>query len=209
MKKGVFITISLLIFLSAGCKKEPVVKAQTRETQSPQGQKAPAFDLKSFDGKDVSLSDFSGKIVVLEWFNYECPFVRYHYEDANTMTDLAEKFSDQDVVWLAVNSTAHATVDKNREFAEKNGITYPILDDRAGVVGKKYGAITTPHIFIIDKDGFLAYQGAIDNAPLGKIPEERKEYINYAQKAINELIEGQPVSDPNTKPYGCTVKYAD
>ena len=208
MRKNIIITISLLVFLVTGCKKEPVVQAQPQKDETGQKQKAPEFDLKSFDGQNIRLSDYKDKVVVLEWFNYECPFSRYHHEDVNTMTDMAAKFADKDVVWFAVNSTAHAAVEKTREYAEKYKIIYPILDDRAGVVGKKYGAKTTPHIFIIDKDGFLAYQGAIDNSPLGKIPEE-KEYINYANKALSEITAGKQVSEPQTKPYGCSVKYSD
>ncbi|MDD5458583.1 MAG: redoxin domain-containing protein [Phycisphaerae bacterium] len=208
MKNVIFITVSLLALVVVGCKKQPVEDTEPQKEATGQKQKAPAFELKSFEGNDISLSDYKNNIVVLEWFNYECPFCRYHFEDANTMTDLAAKFPNKGVVWLAVNSTAHATAEKNLEYAEKYTITYPILDDRSGVVGKKYGARTTPHIFIIDEDGFLAYQGAIDNAPLGKTPEGQ-EYINYANKALEELTAGKPVSEPQTKPYGCSVKYAD
>jgi len=172
----------------------------------PAGKKAPDFTLKSFDGKSVSLSDYRGKIVVLEWFNFECPFVQYHYDKATTMVDLANKYKDKNVVWLSMNSTSHVTPEANIEFAKKHKLPYPILDDRPGQVGHAYGAETTPHIFIIDRRGNIGYEGAIDNSPSGKTPAGEK-LINYVDQALAELLAGKPVSTPKTKPYGCTVKY--
>jgi peroxiredoxin len=169
------------------------------------GSKAPEFSLANYDGKTVNLSDYKGKIVVLEWFNYECPFVKYHYEKANTMIELPDKYKDKGVMWLAINSTAHQTTEGNKEFAEKHKVGYPILDDRTGKVGHLYGAITTPHMFIIDAKGNIAYNGAIDNSPMGK----EANVINYVDKALEELTSGKEVSTTNTKPYGCTVKYAE
>jgi len=175
-----------------------------------QGQpiKAPSFELKNCDGKIVKLDDFKGKIVVLEWFNYECPFVQYHYDKASTMTDLAKKYKDKNVIWLAINSTKHQNTGQNKEFAEKHKVSYPLLDDRAGKTGKAYGAKTTPHIFIVDAVGNVAYDGAIDNAPLGKTPEG-KELVNYVDKALDELTAGRGVTTKKTQPYGCSVKYAE
>jgi peroxiredoxin len=167
--------------------------------------KAPEFTLKNYDGKEYKLADYKGKIVVLEWFNYECPFVRYHYEKASTMKDLAAKYKDRNVVWLAINSTSHQETAKNKEYAEKNKILYPILDDRSGKVGRAYHATNTPQIFIIDYNGNIAYNGAIDNAPLGRIPENEK-LVNYVDLALEELAP-KKVSVAKTKPYGCTVKY--
>ena len=92
--------------------------------------KAPDFALKNYDGKEVKLADYKSKIIVLEWFNYECPFVKYHYEMASTMKDLVAMYKDKNVVWLAINSTSHQKTEKNREFAEKNKVLYPILDDK-------------------------------------------------------------------------------
>src|SRR4030042_766607 len=99
-------------------------------------KKAPDFALKNYDGKEVKLADYKGKIVVLEWFNYECPFVRYHYEKASTMKDLAGKYKDKNVVWLAINSTSHQETSKNKEFAEGHNLLYPILDDTSGATGR-------------------------------------------------------------------------
>jgi peroxiredoxin len=167
--------------------------------------KAPEFALANYDGKMVSLSDYKGKIVVLEWFNYECPFVKYHYEQAKTMIELPNKYKDKGVVWLAINSTKHLTTEGNKEFAEKFKLSYPILDDRTGAAGHLYGAKTTPHMFIIDAKGNIAYSGAIDNSPMGK----EKNVINYVDKALSELTAGKEVSTPTTAAYGCSVKYAE
>lgn len=169
--------------------------------------KAPDFTLKNYDGKEVKLSDYKGKIVVLEWFNYECPFVKYHYEQASTMNDLAGKYKDKNVVWLAINSTGHQETEKNKQFTAKNNVLHAILDDRSGATGKAYGAKTTPHMFIIDAKGNIVYEGAIDNAPLGKTPKDEK-LVNYADKALDELTAGGKVGTAHTKPYGCSVKYS-
>ncbi len=174
-------------------------------TESEAGNKAPEFTLTNYDGKTVSLADYKGKIVVLEWFNYECPFVKYHYEQAKTMIELPNKYKDKGVVWIAINSTGHLTTEGNKEFAEKYKLSYPILDDRSGAVGHLYGAKTTPHMFIIDAKGSIAYNGAIDNSPMGK----EKNVINYVDKALTELTTGKEISTTNTTPYGCSVKYAD
>jgi peroxiredoxin len=174
--------------------------------QPEQGKKAPDFALNSFDGKQVKLSDYSGKIVVLEWLNFECPYVMGHYGERKTMVELANKYKDKNVVWFAVNSTSHVTVEGNKQFAAQQKLPYPILDDRAGVVGHAYGAQTTPHIFIISPRGNIVYNGAIDNAPLGKTAEGEA-YVNYVDKALAELTAGKAVTTANTKPYGCTVKY--
>ncbi len=169
------------------------------------GKRAPAFELNSFDGKTVSLSDYRGKIVVLEWFNFECPLSLYHYKTKNTMVELAKKYKDKNVVWLAVNSTNHTTPEPNKAFAERHGLPYLILDDRSGKVGRAYGAQTTPHMYIINPRGNLVYEGAIDDSPMGR---KKEGVINYVDNALAELTARKAVSTPKTKPYGCTVKYA-
>ncbi len=168
--------------------------------------KAPDFTLTNYDGKTVKLSDYAGKIVVLEWFNYECPFARYNYEKTSVVNDLVNKFKDKGVVFLAINSTGHETIAKDKEFAIQYKVSHPILDDSKGTVGKAYGAQTTPHTFIIDTKGNIVYSGAFDNAPLGKVPEGAQ-YVNYIDKALTELTAGKIVSIAETKPYGCSVKY--
>jgi peroxiredoxin len=167
--------------------------------------RSPQFELNSFDGKTVSLSDYRGKIVVLEWFNMECPFSLYHYKTKNTMASLADKYKSKNVVWLAVNSTNHTTPRANKTFAQKHKLSFPILDDRSGKVGRAYGAKTTPHIFVINPRGRIVYNGAIDDSPLGK---KKEGVVNYVDNVLAELTAGKTVSISNTKPYGCTVKYA-
>jgi len=142
--------------------------------------------------------------VVLEWLNFECPFVKYHYEKTNTMIDLANKYKDENVVWLAVNSTSHTTPEANNDFAEKHKLSYLILDDRSGKVGRAYGAKTTPHMYVINARGNIVYAGGIDNSPMGN---KKEGVINYVDKALAELTSGKAVSTPSTKPYGCSVKY--
>lgn len=192
--------LALSVVMFYGCEsKEPTAGSRT-------GKIAPEFRLTSYDGRTISLSDYKGKIVVLEWLNYECPFVRHHYEEAKTMIKLADKYKDKNVFWLAINSTSHLTTEKTEEFADKHKIRFPILDDRSGRTGRAYGARTTPHMFIIDTKGRIAYAGAIDNSPLGR---KKEGVINYVDKALAELKTGKVVSIPNTEPYGCSVKYVD
>jgi peroxiredoxin len=169
------------------------------------GQPAPGFTLTDQTGNSVSLSDYAGKIVVLEWINPECPFVQRHYK-AKTMMGLVEKYKGKDVVWLAVNSTKSADLKFNAGWVSDHGLTYPILDDHEGKVGRLYSAKTTPHMYIIDAGGKLVYRGAIDDDPGGSSDGAKR--VNYVEKALDELLSGQPVSTPQTKSYGCSVKYA-
>ena len=171
-----------------------------------QARQAPDFTLNSFDGRTFKLSDLKGKTVVLEWANPECPFWAYHYETKNTMVDLAKKYRDKNVVWLAVNSTNHTTAEANLEYAQKHEVPYPILDDRSGRVGRLYGARTTPHIFIIDPEGRIVYNGAVDSAPMGKVAEGSS-VVNYVDQALAQMTAGQEISTATTPPYGCSVKY--
>ena len=200
MRKPILTSILILAVLAAilsGCKsKEPEA-----------GNKAPGFTLKSFEGEEVSLSDYKGKIVVLEWFNDECPFVKYHYDTVHTMVELANKYKAKNVIWLDINSTSHTTPEQNKDLSAGHNLPYPILNDKPGKVGWAYGATNTPHMFIIDAKGNIAYEGAIDNSPMGKTPDGEKP-TNYVDKALAELISGKAVSVPKTSPYGCTVKYA-
>jgi peroxiredoxin len=166
---------------------------------------APLFTLTNQDGKEVKLADYKGKIVVLEWFNYDCPFVKAHYQ-AETFTKLADKYAKQKVVWFAVNSTHYTTAKANQDFVAQHKLPYAILLDADGKTGKAYSAKTTPHVYVIDAKGRIVYHGAVDNAPLGKIPENQT-YTNYVEKAVDELLAEKPVSTPWVKPYGCSVKY--
>ncbi|MHC4692353.1 MAG: redoxin domain-containing protein [Planctomycetota bacterium] len=216
MRKRIFTQLSVLalsLVLLAGCKsKEPAEEPLKETSKEPKGEiepeiarKAPDFTLNSFDGNTINLSDYKGKIVVLEWFNFECPFVMRHYGSKPTMINLAKKYRDRNVVWFAVNSTSHTTPEENMEFAEKHKLPYPILDDRSGMVGRAYGAKTTPHMYVIDTRGSIAYQGAIDNDERGR---KIQGVINYVDKALAELTGDKEVSTTDTMPYGRAVKYA-
>jgi peroxiredoxin len=167
------------------------------------GAPAPQFSLQDQNGKMHALADYSGKLVVLEWFNEECPVVVRHYK-ADTMNSLASKYAAKDVVWLAINSTNGKTNDSNKAAAAEWKIDRPILNDSTGQVGHLYGAKTTPHMYIINKDGTLAYMGGIDNDDRGN----KADRVNYVDKALSELLAGNSVSEPQSRPYGCSVKYA-
>jgi peroxiredoxin len=170
------------------------------------GQPAPQFTLQDHNGKDVSLSDFKGKIVVLEWFNNECPYVVKHYKEGH-MNRLAGKYADKGVVWLAINSTSGKANSDNASIAKEWSMKHPILNDASGTVGKAYGATNTPHMYIVDKNGVLAYSGAIDSdrsADAAKVDGAE----NYVAKALDALLAGETVANAENKAYGCTVKYA-
>jgi peroxiredoxin len=178
-----------------------------RPGQADAGRQARPFALKTFDGKSINLADYRGKTVVLEWLNFECPFVKHHYEKSSTMIDLAEKYKDKGVVWFAINSTNHTTPAANQAFAAKHKLPYPLLDDRSGEVGRAYGARTTPHMFVIAPGGRIAYDGAIDNSPQGRTPAGQDQ-VNYVDKVLADLVAGKDASVKKTKSYGCSVKYA-
>jgi peroxiredoxin len=173
------------------------------------GAAAPAFSLPDLDGKTVSLSDFAGKVVVLEWFNPDCPFVVDTHSKDEALGKLAATWQGKEVVWLGINSGAPGKqghgVDANKAGVERFGIQHPILLDEMGTVGRSYGAKTTPHMYVVDPSGVLAYVGAIDNAPLGKLAGST--YTNYVDVGLGEITGGGSMSTPQTKPYGCSVKY--
>lgn len=201
MQRRLKIAISVMCALLIGG-----VTGVFAESDNASTDKAPAFTLPNIDGNSVSLSQFTGKIVVLEWTNYDCPFVKAHYDgEVQTMTDLAIKYANQEVVWLTINSTYYTTPESIKAWAAKHGIEkQTLLIDSDGAVGKKYDAKTTPHMFIINKEGAIVYQGAIDNAPMGRQPEV---FVNYVDQALTQLIAGDEITVPETKPYGCSVKY--
>lgn len=175
------------------------------------GKEAPAFSLKDTKGAEVSLADYKGKVVVLEWINYECPFVKKHYASGN-MGKLQEKYADQGVVWLAVNSAAagkqgNMPAAALQARAEKEGSkASAVLIDEAGTVGKAYDATNTPHMFIINKEGVIAYAGAIDDKPTTE-QSDIAGASNYVAAALDAVLAGKEVANPKTKAYGCSVKY--
>jgi peroxiredoxin len=176
------------------------------------GSPAPDFTLTGLDGHAVTLSSFKGKTVVLEWFNPGCPFVRKAHT-VGSLKDAAARAQTQDVVWLAVNSAAPGKqgngADANRKVAAEFGMAHPILLDDDGHVGRAYGATNTPNMYVIDPQGTLVYRGAIDNSPdgEGQSPTDGK-LVNYVDEALAAVKAHQPVKVPETKAYGCGVKYA-
>jgi peroxiredoxin len=175
------------------------------------GKPAPDFTLKDLDGKDVRLSSFKGKTVVIEWFNPGCPFVKASHTKGS-LKDAARRHTKAGVVWIAVNSGAAgkqgAGADANREGAKGFGMEHPVLLDEAGTVGKIYGATNTPHMMVVDDKGTLVYRGAIDNSPdgEGESPTGGK-LVSYVDAALADVAAGRPVATPETKAYGCGVKY--
>jgi peroxiredoxin len=163
------------------------------------GQPAPDFELKDLAGNVHKLSDLKDKIVVLEWWNQDCPVCRAAMPG---MKDLSKQLAEKGVVWLAIDSTNYQTVENNKKYAEKEGIPYAILMDTDGTVGRAYGAKTTPHMFVVNK-GTLAYAGAIDNGSASKKGDR-----SYVAEAVEEILAGKPVTLSETKPYGCSVKYS-
>jgi peroxiredoxin len=167
------------------------------------GAPAPGFTLDDQNGKPVSLADYSGKIVVLGWLNRDCPFVQRHL-NAKTFNNLNAKYGDKGIVLLGIDSSHTHTTAGNAQTVKDYSLTFPLLNDAKGAVGHLYNAKTTPDMFIIDKDGTLVYEGAIDNNP----DNDNAHPTNYVEKALDEMLAGKPVSEPETKSYGCTVKYA-
>jgi peroxiredoxin len=196
---------------SADSKQEPA-KADAAGASAAVGKRAPDFKLPDLGGKEVSLASFKGKVVVLEWFNPGCPFVKKSHGQGS-LVDTARRHGKRGVVWLAINSAGPgkqgADPAMNAEAAKAWSLAHPILRDERGAVGKAYGATNTPHMFVIDKQGVLVYAGAIDNSPdgEGQSPQDGK-LVNHVDAALEDLAAGRPIRTPTTKAYGCSVKYA-
>lgn len=171
------------------------------------GETAPAFSLKGVDGKTYSLADFKGKVVVLEWVNPNCPFSDRHARE-KTMSSLVKQHGE--IVWLGINSTSKDHRDflpaaDHLAYNKKNGINYAVLYDETGKVGHAYDAKTTPHLFIVGKDGKVAYNGAIDDDPPGR--KDKTARLNFVGLGLNAEKSGKNPDPASTKPYGCSVKY--
>jgi len=190
---------SILPAMTAGQDQAPAI-----------GGPAPDFHLTGIDGKTHNLSGFKGKIVVLEWTNPGCPVVQRHYKDG-LMPALQKELAAKGIVWLAVNSTNPNHRDfKTAEtlkpiYSEWNAAFMTLLLDPEGGAGKSFGAKTTPHMFVIDKDGKLVYNGAVDDDPQG----DKETKTSYVWLAVDSLLKAEPVETTTSKPYGCSVKYAE
>jgi peroxiredoxin len=169
------------------------------------GKAAPDFTVTDVNGKAHKLSDYKGKIVVLESYNLDCPYVANHY-NTGAMQELQGNVASKDVVWLTVNSSYTDAAKAKKEVADKK-IKSTVVYDPSGKVGKAYGFKTTPHMVVVGKDGKVAYNGAIDDkAETEGDPRAAK---NYVKDAVAKLQAGQPLAVAKTKPYGCGVKYAN
>ena len=177
----------------------------------PVGSAAPDFSLTDAKGKSHSLSQYKGKYVVLEWFNPECPFVKKHYGSGN-MQKLQQEYTSKDVVWLSIDSSApgfegNLTPEQaQKKMSEWKTKQTALLLDPEGKAGRSYGAKNTPHMFIINPEGKVVYEGAIDSKATPN-PADIPNSTNYVKVALDESLAGKTVTTSNTKPYGCSIKY--
>ena len=218
----------LLPLLLLACNKEapaPTPEAKAPDGKTPAaaapsdkpaaaaeiGKPAPDFTLTDYEGKSHHLADYRGKIVVLEWFNPDCPFVKASHTKGS-LKGYSKRAVEKGVVWLGINSAAPGKQghgpERIAEGRKAFGMENPVLADDTGKVGRLYGATNTPHMFVIDAQGNLAYRGAIDNSPdgEGESPKDGK-LVNHVDAALEDLAAGKPVRTPDTKAYGCSVKY--
>ena len=170
------------------------------------GDAAPAFTLTDQDGNSVSLADYKGKPVVLEWWSTSCPFVVKQYKTGR-MNDFAAEYQPKGVTFLAVDSNKSEGKSDIAATHEKWNMDHAVLMDPDGKVGKAYGATNTPHMYVIDADGKVAYMGAIDDKPTADAADIDGS-TNYPAQALDQLMAGETVTTPKTKAYGCSVKYA-
>ncbi|MCO5249886.1 MAG: thioredoxin family protein [Candidatus Kapabacteria bacterium] len=189
------------------------VSLSTAAEKAELGKAAPKFTLVDSKGGTHSLDNFAGKWVVLEWINFDCPFVVKHYKEKN-MQNIQKQYTDKGVIWLGICSSApgkQGNFDKNeinKRLSEMGVNMTAYLIDEDGTVGKKYEAKTTPHMFIINPEGELVYQGAIDSIRSTDIADNAKAE-NYVKKALDEGMSGKAISTKTSTPYGCSVKYAN
>ncbi len=195
--------LSFTLALIAGLTAAGVASAQVAV-----GQPVPSFTATDSTGKRVSLADYKGKYVVLEWINLDCPFTKKHYATGN-MAATQKIAAAKGAAWLSINTSAKGDGAKDvaEWVKEKNATPTAVLQD-SGKIGKAYGAKTTPHMYIIDPAGKLAYVGAIDSMATSSADDIPKS-VNYVTQALNEATAGKPISMAATKPYGCSVKYGD
>jgi peroxiredoxin len=190
--------IARLVLLSLALAPLALATPQTAQV----GQPAPEFSALDETGARHALSEYRGKIVVLEWTNPDCPYVARHYKH-DTMETLAKRWGARGVVWLAVNSTHTNRPADTLRWKQEQGFAYPTLQDSSGEIGRLYGARNTPHMFIIDAQGELRYSGAIDDDPRGRSAQPH----NFVDAGLSALLAGNVPDPSTTQPYGCSVKY--
>ncbi|MBP47600.1 MAG: thioredoxin family protein [Myxococcales bacterium] len=213
----------LIVLVCAGCAKQsPPLKTEDNRAKTSQmssragssasiGQMAPDFELPGLDGRMIQLSELRGRVVVLEWFNPDCPFVKRAH-GPGPLADMAKRWTAKGVFWLAINSSGPGKqghgLDRNRRALTQFQLNHPIALDEDGRIGRLYGAARTPQLYVIGKDGRLAYRGALNNMPFGELTEPGASARHYVDLAIAAVLANQPVKWAQTKPWGCSVKYA-
>jgi peroxiredoxin len=183
------------------------------------GKPAPDFTLTDTEGTSHALAKLRGKTVVLEWFNPDCPFVRFAHSQG-PLKDMSGRVARADLVWLSINSGAPGKqghgADRNKRARSEYAMPNPVLLDESGEVGRAYGAVKTPHLFVIDPSGALVFRGGVDNAPMGEVDPARPrppgaeegERVNYVDAALEDMQQRRPLRLADVPPYGCSVKYA-
>jgi peroxiredoxin len=206
-----FPTYARLLAVTAAIAPTFTASSSAARAAAAVDKAAPSFSLPAADGKTVNLADYKGKWVVLEWVNFDCPFVGKQYGSGN-MQKLQKAYTAKGVAWISINSSApgkEGHVDAATATAlmkQKGASPTEFLMDGPGTVGRAYGAKTTPHMFVIDPKGVVLYNGAIDDHPstdLSDVPNSK----NFVAAALDEAMAGKPVTTPVTQPYGCGVKY--
>ena len=202
----------LLIGSAALAGTSLIVSRHAAAAAATVGVPAPAFTLVSSAGPSVNLADQRGKVVVLEWTNHDCPYVRKHYETQNMQT-LQKEATGQGIVWLSIISSAPGTQgyvnasEANELTKTRGAVPSAVLFDPTGATGKAYGATNTPHMYVVTREGVLVYAGAIDDKPTTRRGDVQGAQ-NYVRAALASVAAGQPVKVPVTRAYGCTIKYA-
>jgi len=188
-----------------------VLNPMTQANEAVAGKPASDFTATDSNGKSHSLSDYKGKVVVLEWLNHGCPYVKKHYNSGNIQA-LQKTYTKKGVVWFSIISSApgkqgYCTPEEaNEVINQKKAFPTALLLDPDGIVGKLYGAKTTPHMYIIDSEGILVYNGGIDDIRSTNTDDIAKAK-NYVKLALDELLAGKEISIKTSRPYGCSVKY--
>jgi peroxiredoxin len=206
IRVAMLVLLALLAPSTALAQDEPA-KADEAPKRATIDKKAPNFTLTDSSGQDRSLSDYAGRIVVLEWIDTDCPPVEAMYrQGVMQKTYKAAKALDKKVVWLAINSTHTTNAAKNNFWIDNHKLKYPILVDLSGEVGRRYDARRSPHMFVIDGEGVLRYSGALDDNKLGSPAAE--DVTNYVLRAIEQIVAEEPVEPRRVRPsFGCLIKY--
>jgi len=191
------VPLLIVVIVTLAALPGVLVGAGDDASVTKEGRDAPAFSLKDVDGKTHTLDQYKGKIVVLEWTEPGCPYIRNHAK-AGTMKAIAKDYAEKGVVFLGICTSRNTDAAGMKRFMQEQKIQYPVLMDPTGATGRAYGATNTPHMFVI-QNGKVVYQGAIDDDPHMQRPGKSK---NYVRQALDELLAGKAVSTPRTKPYG-------